>query len=136
MKKYKDFTLHFTIKDQSLEDLKKKFYEFDARTLEADEVLVTESDEEELVLHHCFLPPAIVSEKGLPTEVLDFLDTVCNEQVRWYQATDSLDFSRVMMLRNLKRLGGVAIFLGEIKEGVVQEYELAKHIGIPCILIS
>jgi hypothetical protein len=132
-KKYKDFSLHFSTKNQDLEVLKKRYYDFDAETLENDSALVSEllGDEDDLVLHHCFMP-----EKAKETGVQDFLDTVCEEIVCWFGSSVSVEHSRYTMLRNLKRVGGVAIFLGEIKDGVKHEHELAKSLDIPCILLE
>lgn len=135
-KKFKDFSLHFSTKDQDFEVLKQKYYDFDADTLESNEVLNTSSDAEELVLHHCFLPEKLCVEKSIPLDAVEFLETVCESQVNWYHVTDKVEMSRYVMLRNLKRLGGVAIFLGEIKGGVKEEYELARHLEIPCVLLE
>jgi hypothetical protein len=40
------------------------------------------------------------------------------------------------MLENLKKLNGVALFIGEIKEGVEEEHNLALQLGVECILID
>ena len=93
-------------------------------------------NEQRTVFHHCFLPREIVTQKGFNTAIVDFLDTISEDQVRWYCANENLGMSRLLMLQNLKRLNGVALFVGEIKDGVKEEYELATQLGIECIVIE
>jgi hypothetical protein len=40
------------------------------------------------------------------------------------------------MLENLAKLNGLAVFIGEIKEGVLEELELAKELGLDILLIE
>lgn len=135
MNKYKDFSLHFTTKEQSLKGIEQKWNDFDAETLESGEVFAEES---ELIFHHCFLPESLVANGDYPQivhDTIEFLDSVAEEQVRWFQTEVTVEASRYAMLRNLKRVGGVAIFVGEIKERVKTEYELVRSLGVDCILL-
>ena len=77
----------------------------------------------------------VVVQKQFGMEVVDFLDTLSHDQVRWYGASQNLEECRFLMLQNLKRVNGVAIFVGEIKEGVKYEYELAKKMGVRIVEI-
>ena len=40
------------------------------------------------------------------------------------------------MLETLKKLDDAAIFIGEIKDGVLEEYDIARRLGLDCILIT
>ncbi len=134
-KKY-DASIHFTIKGQTMAEIDKKIDKW----LEENKAIIDFSEREEgesaAILHHCFLPREAVIVKGFGTEVVDSLDEISGEnQIRWFGASDDLGMSRLLMLKNLKRLNGIALFIGEVKEGVKDEYELAAQIGVECILI-
>jgi len=133
-KKY-DASIHFTIKGQTMEEIDKKI---DIWLENQSLIDFSEKAEGEpsSVLHHCFLPRETVVAKGFGTEVVDVLDEISGEnQIRWFGASDTLGMSRLLMLQNIKRLNGIALFVGEVKEGVKEEYELATQIGVECILI-
>ena len=139
MKKY-DLSIHFTLKGQTVEQVDEKF----SKWLDSDNYQgqfdFSENDEEEPrnVLHHCFLPKEKVFARKIGTEVWDFLDTISEHIICWngvWNDGDSIYWDRRLMLENLKKLDGVAIFLGEIKEGVEEEYKIAQELGIECILI-
>jgi hypothetical protein len=134
MKKY-DLSIHFTIKGQTMTEIDSKIDNW----LEANKDILDCSEKEEgeptTVLHHCFLPREIVEAKGFSTDVVDSLDEIASNQVRWYSVHEDLGMSRLLMLQNLKRLNGVALFVGEVKEGVKDEYLLASQLGVKCIII-
>lgn len=135
MKKY-DFSLHFTLKGQNMHAINKKldaWLESNKKILDLSEKA---ENEPETVLHHCFLSRERVLQKKFSLEVVDSLDELAGaQQVMWYDATEDLNMSRVLMLQNLKRLNGVALFVGAITDGVKEEYDLAMQEGIECILI-
>lgn len=135
-----DVSIHFTLKGQTTTELNQKLdafcsnenvhnpkFDFSERAIGAPRN----------ILHHCFLPKKIVEEKGFSTEVYDdILDPFSEDTVCWYGTSEcGLEWDRILMLENLKKLDGIAIFLGEIKDGVAEEYEIAKQLGIECILI-
>lgn len=126
---FRNYTIHFTIKDQSLEEIKEKLKKY------LDELPF---QERALAFHHCFMPRKLVEEKGFSTDLVDVLDELCvPDQVRWYNTTDSITESRRLMLNNIAQIPrGQALFVGEIKEGVKEEYDLAKRLNIDCVLIS
>jgi len=125
---YKNYTIHFTIKDQSLEKIKEKLKKY------LDKLPF---QEKALAFHHCFMPRTLVEEKGFSTDLVDVLDELCiPDQIRWYNTTDSIAESRRLMLNNIAQIPRAqALFIGEIKEGVKEEYDLAKQLGIDCVLI-
>jgi len=125
-----DYTIHFTIKEQSLDVIKEKLNNF---LKENKDNLVFD---ENTVLHHCFLPREVVKEKGFSTDLVDFLDTICPNQVRWFGVAPTLEKSRLLMLNNLNGMDGSAIFVGEIKEGVKEELDLAMDCGVDIIQID
>ena len=89
------------------------------------------------VLHHCFLPEKIVLEKGFPNDIYDeILHPMFEDKVCWFGVSDyGLEWDRKLMLENLKKLNGVAIFVGEIKEGVKEEYDICQELGVECLVI-
>lgn len=134
MKKF-DFTLHFTIKGQKVPDISSKLEDWLVENKEIIDLSERAEGDPNVVLHHCFLPEKIVIEKGFSTDVIDLLNELAEDQVCWYGVDGDLGMSRLLMLQNIKRLNGISIFVGEIKEGVKDEYDLAKEMGIECVLI-
>lgn len=130
-----DLSIHFTLKDQSIIDIEEKTDKW----LEGQTFI--DFSEQEIpqplpILHHCFLPREVVVQKGFATDVVDMLDQIAGEnQVRWFGVSENLPMSRLLMLTNLKRVNGMALFVGEIKEGVKEEWDLAQSMGIDCICI-
>ena len=138
MQKY-DLTVHFTLKGQQVSEIDRKLtdwlksenyqgqFDFSQRL----------DDEPRNVLHHCFLPQRIIKEKGFSTEVWDFLEMVSDDIVCWHGVSGDLGlvWDRRYMLENLKKINGTAIFIGNIIEGVKEEYDIAQELGIDCILI-
>lgn len=125
MNKISDFSIHFTIKDQPLKRINELYEKMVATFDRAPNVL-----NPLVIMHHCFLPEWIVAEKQLPTDLIEFLDSITRHQVRWFQTSKHLHEARALMMMNLQRLGGTAIFLGEIRDGVESEYSIAKSLGI------
>ena len=137
---FKDYSLHFTLKGQTMEQIK-----------EALKVLMLAEDfkmEPMDIMHHCFLPRIKVEERGRSTEIIDFLRSVePYNRVCWYGVTEgdgtviedakreSLYRDRWLMLTNLKRVNGVAIFIGAQIDGVAEEYNMAKEMGIEILQI-
>ncbi len=121
----KDFSLHFTIKDQDLEEIKKAF----------TYATVHSFDSVDTVLHHCFLPLEEVIANKYSTGVVDFLSICAEYQVCWKNTTNDLASSRFLMLQTVGRAGGTAFFVGALKHGVLEEYEIAKHVGMEVVHI-
>lgn len=139
MKKY-DLSIHFTLKGQTASQIDEKlnnWLESDKYTGQFD---FSENGETEPrnVLHHCFLPKKVVEQKGFSTEVWDMLETISEDIVCWngvWNDGDALCWDRKLMLENIKKVNGISIFIGEIIEGVKEEYDIAQELGIDCILI-
>jgi hypothetical protein len=134
--KHLDFSLHFTTKGQTVDDIRKKFkdwlYKDNSQTIPETDC----TGEGFLILHHCFMHRKDIEAKGWSTKILDFLEHRFAHIVCWYGASDqNLNLDRLLMLQNLKRVNGVAIFIGEIKDGVKDEYELAKQLGVDTVII-
>lgn len=138
MKKY-DLSIHFTLKGQTCEEIEQKFRAWEQSKDYEGQFDEDETDDEiRTVLHHCFLPEKVVKEKGFSREVWDLLDMLSEDIVCWNGVSGEdmgLVWDRIYMLENIKKLNGVSIFIGEIKEGVLEEYETAKRLGVDCILI-
>lgn len=130
-----DVSIHFTIKDQPLDVIEDKINKWfrDGKHV----VDFSERTEPRSILHHCFLPREIVIEKGFSEDLVDMLDMISEFQVRWFNThAYGLVWSRQLMLENLAKLGGTAIFVGEIKEGVKEEYDIAEKLGLDIIHIK
>lgn len=132
-----DVSIHFTTKGQTVQEINKKFNDYinnNQKTLPFD---FSERTEPRSILHHCFLPEKVVKEKGFSTEIYDeILHPTSEQKVCWFGTSDyGLVWDRRLMLENLAKLKGVAVFIGEIKEGVKEEYELCQELNIDCVLI-
>lgn len=132
-----DVSIHFTTKEQSIDVINKKFDDYIINNQDSLPFDFSESTEPRSVLHHCFLPEKIVEEKGFSTEIYDdILHQTSEHKVCWFGVSDyGLHWDRRLMLENLKKLNGVALFIGEIKEGVKEEYDMALELGIDIVLI-
>lgn len=119
-----DISIHFTLKDQSIEDLKALFYESPM----AEQLSREQSPA--LAVHHCFLTREEVKSKGFATDIHDFLDEISDVEVNWSKTGADLNTSRMNMLINLGKLDGLAIFIGEIRDGVETEYAMAQQAGV------
>lgn len=124
-----DFSVHFTLKAQSLDEIKSKL----GKWLAASNKRITPHT----VLHHCFLPREVVIAKGFDTSVVDYLDELAPNQVCWYNASPKgLGVSRFLMLQNLQRVGGTALFVGKVQDGASEEYDHLSMMQIKNVLIS
>lgn len=122
--KYPLVSIHFTIKEQSFESLElllaklvttwRPTFKFNGPT----KVL------------HSFMPLELVKEKGYSTELYDrLLNPYFGNQECLFREGD-LQRSRENVLSRVKDANGYAIFIGDIKEGVEVEYNLAKELGV------
>jgi len=132
-----DVSLHFTIKGQTVQEIDQKLEKYFQENKENLIFDFSEPSTPRSVLHHCFLPEQMVKDKGFSTEVYDeILHTMSEHKVCWFGSSDyGLEWDRRLMLENIAKLGGVSVFVGEIKEGVKDEYDLAQELGVECILI-
>lgn len=132
-----DVSIHFTTKGQTVEEINKKLDNYIIENQEDLPFDFSESTSPRSVLHHCFLPKKIVEEKKFSTEIYDIiLDSVSEQKVCWYGVSDyGLPWDRRLMLENLAKINGIAVFIGEIKDGVLEEYEMIKELGVEYILI-
>lgn len=132
-----DVSIHFTIKGQTVSEINQKFNDYIDKTADKLPFDFSEPSSPRSVLHHCFLPEKVVKEKGFSTDVYDdILHPTSEHKVCWFGVSDyGLPWDRRLMLENIKKLNGLSIFIGEIKEGVKDEYDLAQELGIDCLLI-
>ncbi len=132
-----DVSIHFTTKGQTVEEINKKLDQYFRENQHKLLFDFSESTTPRSILHHCFLPEKLVIEKGFTTEIYDdILHSISENKVCWYGTSDyGLVWDRLLMLENLKKLNGVAIFIGEVKEGVLEEFNIVKDLDIEHILI-
>jgi hypothetical protein len=133
-----DISIHFTIKGQTVSEINEKFDKYIKENQETLPFDFSEPTTPRTILHHCFLPEKMVKEKGFSTEIYDdILHSISEHKVCWYGTSDyGLVWDRRYMLENLSKLNGLAVFIGEIKEGVLEELELAKELGLDVLLIE
>lgn len=136
----KDVSIHFTTKAQSIEHLNKLLTTFcEGENYNNPKFDFSEATQPRSVLHHCFLPEETVKEKGFSNEVYEtILNPTSEHQICWYGVSGRLGlvWDRMYMLENIKKLNGIALFIGELKEGVLEEFEIAKELGIECIVLD
>lgn len=132
-----DVSIHFTTKGQTVEEINTKFNDYIRNNQETLPFDFSERTEPRSVLHHCFLPEKVVKEKGFDTAIYDdILHPTSENKVCWFGTSDyGLEWDRRLMLENLAKLNGVAVFIGEIKEGVLDELNLVTELGIETLLI-
>lgn len=139
-----DFSIHFTLKGQTIDEvnelfdwwLKKQAEDKDSKT---GEVLFGSVDFKEIGrtnIHHCFMNPTILNQKRIPLTVYDFIGEISRHTVCWNDPSKPLTENRRAMLVNLKRLDGVAIFIGKIEDGVLEELQIAQSLNIQIIEIG
>lgn len=143
-----NISVHFTTKGQTVEEIQEKltnFFNSQAETtpqrfqvnlthpMQKDEYLTSERT----VFHHCFLPLMEVKNRNFPTSIYDVvLNHLRGMRLCWYGISDfGIHWDRKLMLENLYNVGGVALFVGEIKDGVKDEFEMVKRLGIDFIII-
>lgn len=134
-----DVSIHFSIKGQTPEDLAKKLDAYcSGENLKNPKFDFSERADgaPRNVLHHCFFLDE-VTKQGMPIEVYHILDTFSEDSVCWYGTSGlGITWDRRLMLENLKKIGGIAIFLGDINAiSVIEEYKIAMEQGIECIMI-
>lgn len=129
----KDVSIHFTTKGQTVEEINKKYDDYFTVT-KPPLFDFSESTYQRTVLHHCFLPEKTVKEKGFPNEIYDnILHSISEHKICWFGISGEglgLVWDRRYMLENLKKTNGLAVFIGEIKEGVLEEFNLVKELEI------
>ena len=135
--KYNDISLHFTLKGQTLEQIKEKLKNHIDKNPDSPlSDFVKGENWHEKVLHHCFLPDLIIEEKGFSMDISVFIKSLSEDTVCWYGASQTtLDNDRYYMLRNLKRVKGLAVFIGDTNEGVKTELKYAHHLGCDTLII-
>jgi len=150
MEKKYDVSIHFTLKGQTIEQIEKKLdYWLDSEEYKEQfdfsqrDGFVCENvwkhTEPRSVLHHCFLPRKIVEQKNLPSDVWYFLEMISEDIVCWngvWNNGDALCCDRLIMLENIKKLNGLSLFIGDIIDGVKDEYDIATRLGIDIIIIK
>lgn len=125
--KYPFVSVHFTIKDQSFESLRILLNKL-VTTWEP--TFVFTNNEIGTVVVHCFLPKEVVKEKGYSMDLYDqLLDPFFPKQQCIFREGD-IQRSRENLLSRVKEENGYAIFIGDVKEGVQEEWDLAKELGV------
>lgn len=118
-----DVSIHFSTDGQSIDFIRKALNGFEGGTGTTDKRV-----------HQCFLSKDELEAAGIPLDVPFFFESITVGNVCWSGVTQmNLEEDRKAMLENLKKLNGTALFLGELKGGVLVEYEMAKELGIEIV---
>jgi len=130
-----DVSIHFNTNDQTLEEVETNInYWFDKGQKLVDFSERAEDDARS-VLHHCFLPRDEAVKRGFKA-TYNLLDSICEHHVCWYDiSTYGIEWSRQLMLENLKKVDGTAIFVGAIKGGVEEEHKIATELELDIVHI-
>lgn len=124
----KNISLHFTPKGQDLKELIKKA---------EDVITILSTCENELILHHAFLTRKQCEDKGFSCEIPNMFDrfkglgvSIIENTCTIYAPTEA----RKEVYANMP-YSPVAFFIGEIKEGLLEEYSMMTKAGVECIHI-
>lgn len=114
-------SIHFTPKGQNVQELIKKT---------KDAITVLKATGEPLHIYHAFLTEKHCKQLGLPLDIVKMFDSFVDEYTsvhafdgEEYNATKArLEVFRAITLCDFDDLARVSLFIGEIKEGVLDEY--------------
>lgn len=115
--------LSFTLKGQDFSKIKEAILDIKKKHFPTKNV----------ILLHGFMPRAEVIKKGFSTEVVDFLEETFPIQLNLYADGAPL---RHEMVKIANHLDANVYFIGEIKEGVLEEYTLYKSFAPYCSLFE
>jgi hypothetical protein len=89
-------------------------------------------------LHHCFLPEKTVIDKGWNNDIYDkAIKPTAQTNVCWNGSTGGdLNADRIAMIQTVRDANGVAVFVGNIVDGVKDEYDICKDYGIGILQID
>jgi len=127
---YTDVSLHFSLKHTPLSRVNEIFLVYLLNN-------PTNIDNSATTLHHCFLTRKEVEEKGFPTNVVEWLESITEDittVISYSKGMDNVEESRTEMMGQMKKgFKPLCIFIGDILDGVETEYEMAKDLGIPTL---
>ena len=134
----RDISIHFTTKGQTVKEISEKFDNYFTENQETLKFDFSEPTSPRTILHHCFLPEKVVKEKGVSNGIYDdILHPTSEHKICWFGTSDyGLEHDRLYMLENLAKLNGLAVFIGKIKDGVLDEFKIVQDLKIDYILIT
>lgn len=120
-----EISLHFTLKDQELTVIQD--------TLNNEPAFNTIKAKSNL--NHCFLSLQEVITRELPIDVIEYLNSVADTTTEWFVDMDSLPEQREAMLNHIKDSNGIAIFVGDVVDGVLEEWNICMEKNISVLHI-
>lgn len=124
----KNISIHFTPKGQDLKELIKKA---------EDIIAILRTCDTDLIIHHAFLTRKQCEDKGFSCEIPDMFDRfrslgirIVENECGIYNPTEA----REEVYATMKH-APIAFFIGEIKEGLLEEYSMMITSDIECIHI-
>lgn len=125
----KNFSLHFTPKNQDVKKLIKQVEDWAT----SESSIIDFNEVEEQCLNHCFLREEVVLSNGLDNTINAEFNRICGKysiEQRNYNIPDrELSESRKAMFDVLKESNGICLFVGNIEGGVLEELDLAIDLG-------
>lgn len=128
---YTDVSLHFSLKHNNLDSVSKIFSEY---IIDNFDVV----DNEYSTIHHCFLTRQEVVDNGFPDNVVKWFENIESGGTpvicRHSRGLDGIVSAREDMMEQMsKGFKPLCIFIGNIVDGVEEEYNMAKDLGIPTL---
>lgn len=129
---YKNFSVHFTTKNQTVDEVSNAWYRFENSVDFPKELTVTTHDDNtDATVHHAFLSLEELSKRGIPTDAVDFVESLADRSTCWTEKFPNPSEARIEMLDELNRNKGICFFIGDTTAvGVREELEYAKMIGL------
>lgn len=129
MPKYSDVSIHFQWETHTLEDIECAINDYfnTVKELDFDFCYETQGDSR-TVLHHCF-----ENRNDEKEGLYEIIDMLASDDVCWNTGANR---QNILMLENVKKLGGASIFVGDIIGDVAKDFCIAERMGIPIIRIE
>lgn len=121
-----EVSIHFTTKTNSIVEIREKLFN-DIRYQN-----LKDSDN----LNHCFLPREEVEKREFSLDCVDFLEEILDTTTIWFTSLAFLQDRRAEMIDFIKKSNGVAIFVGDIIDGVRAEFDYAVKQGLTIWIIN
>ena len=134
----KDFSVHFTTKNQTVEQVMNAWYKFENTELFPEELTVSEKNScSTAVVHHSFLSVEELEKRGIPTDAVDFVETLADISRCWTVDSPNPTEARREMIDYIASRNGMCFFIGDTTaSGVCEELEYANSLELNIVKIK
>ena len=134
----KDFSVHFTTKNQTVEQVMNAWYKFENSELFPEELTVSEDNTcFHVVAHHSFLSIPELEKRGIPTDAVEFVETLAETTRCWTVDFPNPTDARREMIDYIASRNGMCFFIGDTTaSGVCEELEYAKSLELKIVKIN